>query len=71
MSDDLSSVKRRLSARLLAIDGIAGVGVREGKLVIYLERPDDDARRKVSALVAVEAPGTVVEYVESGEFRVK
>lgn len=69
MPDDLRSVKQRLAPRLLAIDGVTGVGMREGRLAVYLDGPRDAARRQVSALVGVEAPGTVVEYVESGEFR--
>jgi len=69
MPDDLCSVKQRLAPRLLAIDGVTGVGLREDRLVVYLEGPGDGARRRVSALVEGEAPGTVVEYFESGEFR--
>ncbi len=69
MADDLRSVKQRLAPKLLAVDGVTGVGMREGRLAVYLDGPRDAARRQVSALVEAEAPGTIVEYFESGEFR--
>ena len=69
MPDDLRSVKQRLAPRLLAIDGVTGVGLREGRLAVYLDGPRDAARPQVQALVGALAPGTVVEFFESGELR--
>ena len=69
MPDDLRSVKQRLAPRLLGIDGVTGVGLREGRLAVYLDGPRDAARRQVQALVGALAPGTVVEFFESGELR--
>jgi len=66
---DLRSVKERLAPRLFAVDGVTGVGMREGRLVVYLDGRRDAARQHVSALVEAEAPGTIVEYFISGEFR--
>jgi hypothetical protein len=69
MPDDLRSVKQRLAPRLLAIDGVTGVGLREGRLAVYLDGPREAARQQVQALVGARAPGTVVEFFESGELR--
>jgi hypothetical protein len=69
MSNDLRSVKQRLTPRLLAIDGVTGIGLREGRLAVYLDGPRDAARQQVQALVGAQAPGTVVEFFESGELR--
>ena len=63
------AVKRRLASRLLAFDGITGVGVRNGRLAVYLDGPREATRRRVAALVNLEAPGIALEYFESGEFR--
>ena len=69
MPDDLRSVKQRLAPRLLAIDGVTGVGLREGRLVVYLDGLRNAARQHVQAFVEAQAPGTVVEFFESGELR--
>ena len=69
MPDDLQAIKQRLSPRLLTIDGVTGVGIREGRLAVYVDGPRDAARQEVRALVGAQAPGTVVEFFESGELR--
>jgi hypothetical protein len=68
-ADDVRAVKRRLAPRLLGLDGVTGVGVRGKHLAVYLDGPREATRQRVAAVVAAEAPGTVVEYVESGPLR--
>jgi hypothetical protein len=66
---DVSAVKQRLAPRLLGLEGVTGVGARGGRLTVYLDGPRDETRRRVAAIVAAEAQGTVVEFFEGGTFR--
>jgi len=65
----LRGVKQRLSPRLLALPGVAGVGIPGGTLTVYLAEDTQEIRQQVTAVVAAEAPGTSVTFVVTGTFR--
>ncbi len=61
-------MKERLSPRLLAIDGVAGVGEPEGQLTIYLEEDSDLTKKQVANVLQSEAVDLPFRYVVTGEF---
>ncbi len=66
----LLDIKRRLSPKLMPLEGVSGVGVSGGKLAVYLVREAaEEELKKIRALIDSEAPGTEVEFVTTGEFR--
>jgi hypothetical protein len=65
---DLEQFKQRLSGKLLAIDGVSGVGVGSGRIHIYLARDHQDIRGAVDRIMQAEAPGTPHAYFATGEF---
>ncbi len=69
IDSNLREVKRRLSPRLLDIDGVSGVGLPGGALTVYLAKNTDAVRNGVAAVVESEAPGVPIAYVETGPFR--
>lgn len=66
--DDLVALKRRLSPKLLDIPGVSGVGVRNGRLTVYLEADDAAVRRRVQAVVGGTAEPV---FVVAGAFRAR
>jgi hypothetical protein len=66
---DLRQLKRRLSHRLLRIDGVCGIGLPNGRLTVYLAEDSAGVRRDVDTVLATEAPYTPVAYVATGSFR--
>lgn len=62
-------MKRRLAPRLLGVEGVTGVGVREGCLVVYLDSRREATLRRVAALIEAESPRTPFECVVTGPFR--
>lgn len=68
--DTLFDVKRRLSPKLMPLEGVSGVGIAGGKLAIYLVSGKVEKElRKIKELIETEAPGTPVEFVTTGSFR--
>jgi len=67
--NELNARKSRLSPRLLALQGISGVGLGDGCVAIYLEMDSADVRQRALALVDAEAPGTPVAFHVTGAFR--
>ena len=65
----LKSLKKRLSRRLLAVEGVTGVGIRTGKLAVYVERDQEQLRRQVQDVLDQEAPGLDVKMVVTDAFR--
>ncbi len=65
----LSRLKGRVSARLLSLPGISGVGISGGSLVVYLEADDPDARAGALRIVAEEDPEAPVSFAVTGAFR--
>lgn len=66
--DDIRRVKRDLSARLLRVPGVSGVGVSGGKITVYLAYGSADLRREVSRIVKEVAAETEVRVVVTGRF---
>lgn len=73
MSDvvDPTELKRRLSPQLLDIPGVSGVGVRHGRLTIYLDADDAEVRKRVQSVVAKAASSVAPDFVVSGPFRAR
>ena len=64
--------KQRLSAELLPLDFVSGVGTAGSKLTVYLARAlEPEEHRKVSKIIDSTAPGLPVEFVTSGTFKKK
>lgn len=67
--EQLLALKRRLSPRLLALQGVSGIGVSGDRLAIYLTANDSNARRRVRRLLYAEAPEVDFTLVTSGTFQ--
>jgi hypothetical protein len=50
--DPIRDIKRRISAALLDTPGVSGVGIRDGRITIYLERDDAAVKTRARALAA-------------------
>ncbi len=68
MLDDaaLLAIKRRIVDDVMAIAGVSGVGIGEGRLHVYLDRNDPEAQAAARRVIGADAP---VEFIVSGEFR--
>jgi hypothetical protein len=66
---DVATLKRRLSPRLLDIDGVSGMGLPRGKLTVYLAVDSESVRRRVQELIAKLAPGTRPVFEVTGPLR--
>ncbi len=66
---DLKALKSRVAPRLLAIDGVTGVGTPGGVLTVYLEKDGAAIRREVSAVLEAEGAAPNVSYVVTGAFK--
>jgi len=64
----LQDAKQRISAAILSMDVVSGVGISEGKVVVYLADGSAAARRAVTAKLATVAPQVLVKLVVSGPF---
>jgi hypothetical protein len=65
----LQELKRRLSPRLLAIPGVSGVGIQDGKLAVYLAEDSDAVRQQAQDIIESEAKDQQVVYTVTGAFR--
>jgi hypothetical protein len=66
---NLRALKRRLSPRLLTLQGVSGVGISSGRLTVYLSEDLVSLRRRLEKILAHEAPGVEVALVATGPFR--
>jgi hypothetical protein len=66
---DPAALKRRLSPRLLGVEGVSGVGLPEGKLTVYLVADTEEIRRRVLELVEKLAPGAEPRFEVTGPLR--
>ena len=64
----IRDLKRQISAALLDTPGVSGVGVREGRVMVYLERDDPALKARVKALAAERTPGVALRFEVSGRF---
>jgi hypothetical protein len=68
MVSDLRQYKKSVSARILSIQGVTGVGIPQGKLTVYLQQDLPGVRQKVLNIVAPDLSAEEVQFIESGEF---
>jgi hypothetical protein len=69
---DLLETKQRLSAKLMPLDFISGVGIAGSKLVVYVVRPlEPEESKEVREIVDANAPGRPFEFVTTGVFKKK
>lgn len=68
-NDDLKTAKRRISAALIDHPGVAGVGLRGGQVIVYVESDDPVQREAIARVVAAVAPAAPLRYEVSGQFR--
>ena len=66
--EDIREVKRRVSSALLDTPGVAGVGLRGGSIVVYLENDDPAVRERAASAVRTVAPGVAARFEVSGRF---
>jgi hypothetical protein len=69
VAETLLEVKRRISDALLDIDGVSGVGLRDDRVVVYLESDDAGTRKRAEKVATRLAAGVIVEYEVTGAFR--
>ncbi len=67
-SETVADLKRRLSTRLLEERGVSGVGLREGRIVVYLESADPGLRSRVEEVTRETAPGAPLLFEVAGGF---
>jgi len=67
--EDLEKIRQRLHGKLLAIDGVSGVGVGAGRIHIYLAGDHPHVRDAVDRVLQSEAPDVPHAYFVTGEFR--
>jgi hypothetical protein len=63
--------KRRISDALLDAPGISGVGLRAGRVVIYLSSDDPKLRRRAEAKARKLVPDVALTFEVSGPFGVR
>ncbi len=69
---DLFEAKQRLSAKLMPLDFVSGVGTAGSKLAVYLVRPlEPEESKKIREIVDATAPGQSFEFVTTGVFKKK
>jgi hypothetical protein len=68
-SEPLKTTKRRISAALIDCPGVAGVGLRGGQVIVYVESDDPAQRAAIARVVATIAPAAPLRYEVSGRFR--
>jgi hypothetical protein len=66
--DALSSAKSRVSAAVLKLPGVAGVGLPERGVTVYLESDAPDLRSRVSQVVDSLKLPVSVHWEVSGKF---
>ena len=66
--DDLSAIKRRVSATVLKLPGVAGVGLPARGLTIYLENESDELRSRVAGALTPLKLAVDVHWEVTGKF---
>ena len=66
----MPEMKQRLSAKLMPLDFISGVGIAGSKLAVYIVRPlEPEESKRVREIVDATAPGQPFEFVTTGIFK--
>lgn len=66
--DAIRDAKRQISSALLDTPGVSGVGVRGGRVVVYLEHDDPALEARAKAVAAARVPGVELQFEVSGRF---
>jgi hypothetical protein len=66
---DLRAIKRRISARVLRITGVSGVGLPGGRLTVYVQEDSTGVREEVEKVLRAHAPGVGHAIVPTGPFK--
>jgi len=48
---------------------VSGVGLHEGKLIVYLATDSESLRQKAQEIIIKAAPGIAFDYVVTGKFK--
>jgi hypothetical protein len=64
----LVQLKQQLAPSLLSIEGVSGVGVGDGALLVYLVIDSDQVRDQALKVVRNVHPTVAVQFVLSGSF---
>ena len=65
---DLAALKARVSGKLMAIDGVSGVGIGSERVNIYLALDDHTVRNAVAKVMQEEGADAPFEVIASGPF---
>ena len=65
---DLEDTKRRITGKLIAIEGVSGVGMGPDRIHVYLAQDNDRVRTAVAQVMSAEASGAPFEYIHTGPF---
>ncbi|OLD10506.1 MAG: hypothetical protein AUI93_06930 [Crenarchaeota archaeon 13_1_40CM_3_52_10] len=65
---DSRALKRKVSAQILQLPGVSGIGVPKGQLTVYLEADSDDIRNRVREVLKTVSPETDVVFLVTGKF---
>jgi len=57
-----------VSAQILQLPGVSGIGVPKGQLTVYLEADSDDIRNRVREVLKTVSPETDVVFLVTGKF---
>jgi len=57
-----------VSAQILQLPGVSGIGVPKGQLTVYLEADSDDIRNRVREVLKTVSPEADVVFLVTGKF---
>jgi len=66
---DLDDVRKRVTGKLIAIEGVSGVGMGTDRIHVYLSHDDDRVRTAVGQVMSTEASEAPFEYMVTGPFK--
>jgi len=66
--DDLTSAKSRVSAAILKLPGVAGVGLPARGVTVYLENDTPELRTRIADAIGTLKPPVEVHWEVSGKF---
>ena len=66
--EPILETKRRISTALLDTPGISGVGLRGGRVVVYVESDDPKLQQQATAIARRIAPDITLLFEQTGAF---
>lgn len=67
--EEIKALKKKISSDVLQVEGVAGLGVPDGQLTVYLEKDAPTVRANVQRLLDRLAPGARARFMVTGGFR--